>query len=361
MSEQEIPKGSPTLRIFDRARSSHAWQKAFAEMRNPISDRRWAVVSNWAMDHRVSAERESADLEASGHFKAVADAKTWWRAREIYFREEICQPAYSTSPGARISAYLGPFNRENLIQAEVAAFDQLIHVGSLNAMLRRISRGRSAGDVDAALRSLTAQGLPARQTGVAGSGSLGAGVSDLANALSSRGSEVVRQAAGILAEAMGDSEPPWWAGFAEEIESSLAQRNAGAACAALGLGHRTAGEWLLVWRYPVSAALPIYRPTAIEANDSPYHFPSPPDHPWGITMPLAAEIPACREVLHPPLRGSAAIDYSTGELLLLEDIPTFGDNDSLAALRGEHRRRLIREFSSPGLSSWLDRNADPSP
>jgi hypothetical protein len=254
-----------------------------------------------------------------------------------------------------VSAYLRPTNQANRIGARVAGFDELVHVSSLNALVRRASRGDFAADVEATLRSLTGRRIPGRTLGENEPAGFDNQVADLAKGLLLRGKDGVRQAAAALAQAMGDDEPPWWAGFSEEIRDVLSAGDPADICAAMGLGHRTAGEWLVLWRYPVSAAGLLYRPTVIEANDSPYHFPSPPEYTWGVTMPLDPGFAACREVLHPPLRGAAAFEYCTGELLHLEETPLFGDNERLAALRAGHHERLRREFPTPSQMAWLDR------
>ncbi|HEX4962666.1 MAG TPA: hypothetical protein VF173_17655 [Thermoanaerobaculia bacterium] len=310
------------------------------------------------MDHRVSPDREAGDLHICSYFLEATEAESWWIARNLYFQEEICRR--NDPSGSRLSAYLRPTNRENLVPEKVAGFDDLVHVGSLNALLRRSSRSEREADVDVALRRLAGRGLPSKPVAESDPDWFLREVAGLAYALLSRGENVIRATAGLLANACGDTEPPWWACFTEEILSALDPGDATKLCTALGLGHRTGGEWLLVWRYPVSDAGALYRPTAIEANDSPYHFPSPPKYPFGITMPLASGFASCREVLHRPLRGSAAADRCTGKLLYLENTPIIGDNARVAALRAGHRERLKREFAATG-AAWLDRHTDPLP
>lgn len=327
-------------------------------MRLPDPARRWVVAANWRMDPRVSVEREG-DLDASGHFDSITDADDWWEARQRYFEDEICCPG-APSPGGKPSAYSRPANDRNRISARIAGFDELVHVGSLNALLRRAARSERAADVETALRRLTGSGLPVTTADRRGAEGADSQVSDLARALLGRGSDAVREAAGLLADSLGDTEPPWWAGFVEEIRASLDRGFASDFCAALGLGHRGPGEWLLIWRYTVAEAAPLYRPTVLESNDSPYHYPSPPGYALGITMPLYPTLPACREVIHRPLRGTAAADRCTGEILYLERFPVLRDNAILVALRAGHRERLRDEFSTDGLGTWLDRHPELS-
>ncbi len=326
-------------------------------MHLPDPGRRWVVAANWRMDHRVHLEREEGDLDACGHFVSVADADDWWEARQLYFQEEVCCPGAPSASG-RASAYSKPTNGRNRISARIAGFDELVHVGSLNALLRRAARSERAADVELVLRKSTGIGLPARSLTSSRSDLQ---VAELARRLNSQGAEAVREVAGTLADSLGDNEPPWWATFSEEIRGSLESDNASEICAALGLGHRLPGEWLVVWRYPVAEAAPLYRPTVLEANDSPYHFPSPPAYPIGITMPLGSVFSAVREVLHPPLRGVTAVERCTGKVLFLESLPVVRDNGTLAALRNEHRERLRNEFPMDGLSAWMDRHPELTP
>lgn len=309
------------------------------------------------MDHRLSEGRETGDLGASGHFATVSDGEDWWEARGSYFQEEICLPA--ALPEGKASAYCRPTNSENLVSARVATHDKLVHVGSLNAMLVRITRRGQATALDRALRRLAGKGLPVRVPQE--ESWFARQVSELVTALSSRGEDIVRQAAGLVAEAMGRNEPPWWAAFAEEVDPLIESGDAADLCAALGLGHRVAGEWLITWKYPVSEVLPLYRPTSVEADASPFHFPSPPGFDFGITMPLDPRFSLCREVLHQPLRGASAVAFCTGRLLSLEKAPRTGDNETLAALRIAHRRRLEEQrkmkFEPALLRAWLDRHS----
>jgi hypothetical protein len=345
-------KGADPFWVFDRAHATHPWRRAFEEMRSfPVADRRWAVALNWRMDHRVSADREHLDLAKCGCFQPDGDAEAWWASRYLYFVEEICRPNTPDAAG-KVSAYCRPLNGTNLIPARAAGFDQLVHVGSLNSILRRVSRGDGAAVADVALRRLAGRGLPAKPLGSSDMAWFDRQTDDLARALQDRGEQVVRQAAGLLLDALGEREPPWWACFAQEIHEVIESGGAAELSAALGLGHLQEGAWLVVWRYRVEDVAPLYRPTAVEANDSPYHFPSPPGYSFGITMP------ACREVIHRPLRGAVAAASCTGKLLRLEKFAPFTHNE-FAALRAGHRERLRREFATDGIDPWIGRHPDP--
>jgi hypothetical protein len=337
--------------LFDRQRSGHPWARVLDEMSEPDPGRRWAVAANWRMDHRVAEEREASDLESSPCFKSIQSFEDWWEARGLHFRDHI-----NRGP---VSSYAQATNKSNLIPARVAGFDRLVHVGSLNAILRRISRSAGAAELDVELRELTGKGLPARPMGETDSGWFDSGVDDLAIALQALPSMTTRRLAGLLMDALGETEPFWWGCFAEEVGEALGSGSAARICSALGLGHRRSGEWLLIWTYPVSEVGPLYRPTVLEANDSPFHYPSPPEYPFGITMPLEPHLPACREVLHRPLRSTAAARWCTGELLRLESLPAVEDNEALRTLRIRQQEHLAGEFSQGGCPAWLLRHPEP--
>jgi len=350
------PRKTGTKRhwIFDR-RSAGGCARAVQEAIQAFgNDRRWAVAENWAMDHRVSRERESGDL--GKHFRGISGEDDWWERRDLYFAEELCRSSVP-GPSDEGSAYLRPLNLSNRL-AGIAGFDRLVHVGSLNGMLWWLSQPARLGGwrrIQKELQRLSGFRWPPRTPG-ATSDWFDEQIEQLAPALQSRGESTVREAAGFLADAFGDTEPPWWACFSAEIQDVLRTEEANEICIALGLGHRRPGEWLLVWEYTVAEALPLYRPTVLEANNSPYHFPSTPGYSFGITMPLREDARACREVLHAPLRGPLAADRCTGRLLRLENFTSPGDNRRLAALRSFHSDRLRREFTASGVSPWLRRH-----
>jgi hypothetical protein len=319
--------------------------------------RRWAVAANWRMDHRVFAGRESRDLLAFPLFASPGNAGEWWTARHLYFKSEICLPSVAP-PGVKISSFCRPTNDGNLCSTRATGFDRLVHVGSLNAILGRIIdslKGKNFEDASIGFKQFASgRGLPSLRS------QLDRDISGLAAILANQGSRTVQQAAGFLVNLLGDTEPPWWACYEEEVEAVLDSGNATDLCAALGLGHLgTVETYLLAWIYRSDEALPLYRPTAVEANDSPYHFPSPPGYDRGITMPLSSGMSACREVLHRPLRGVLAAERCTGQIIPLRTSMA-KTSDELATLRAAHWARLREEFYTDGLEPWLQRHPELS-
>lgn len=349
------------FRVFDRDREGHPWESAFEELRRSSDLGRFWVAANWRADHRVPEERETRELGKEGPFGAIADAEDWWEAQGQYFTEETCRPSEAGSSGV-ISAYLRSPNRHNLVAAPPADFDRLIHVASLNSLLFRVSSGAAAeqtADLKLEVLNILGHAWPFETTLSSLSEDFLRATDGLVRELQVRGEDSIRRLAGLLVDRMGAREPPWWACFSQEVEGLLFKGDGARLCSALGLGHRRDGEWLLIWHYPVADAGPLYRPTVLEAYDSPYHHPSPPGYPLGITMPLETDQPACREVLHRPLHGASAVQWCTGELLRLENFSGRGDRSRLAELRLGHRQRLRREFPAAGLDAWLSRHPEP--
>ncbi len=235
----EERESAPVLRLFDRDRAAHPWAEAFAEMQHFDEGRRWVAAANWRMDHRVSADRESADLSGKS-FSAIANASDWWAAQNLYFQGEICRP--SDPPfGEKRSAYCREANEGNRISVRLPSFDQLVHVGSFNGMLRRIvNRSEAAADVEIGFREILDRGLPDGPG--AGPEAFNRQVSELAKALAREGEGAVQRAAGLLVEGLGDPQPPWWAAFDQEVREVVRSHNAADFCIALGLGHYALGE-----------------------------------------------------------------------------------------------------------------------
>jgi len=344
LAEEPSSEQGPTFRLFDRDRTEdHPWSCVFGTpslSKEPPG--RWAVAANWKMDHRVSPERESGDVEESGHFASMKDVEDWWASRHLYFEEEVRNPGQDG-----VSAFLRPTNEANRVRRKIARFDRLVHVGCLDSLVKWASRSEKAADAESGLRVLVGQGLGRRGH-----------VEGLVHALVAGGEEVIREAVSILMESLAGEAGPWWACFAHEVQPWIDRADAAGICAALGLGHRRSGEWLVTWIYPVSEAGPLYRPTALEANASPFHFPSPPELDLGITMPLRSDLPASREVLHPALRFPATREYCTGRLLRLSAFPASEAYDALRGLRVRHRERLRRELSLGAV--WMERNPELS-
>jgi hypothetical protein len=352
----EDKEAGPALRLFDRDRTAHPWAEAFAEMKGIDEQGRWAVAANWRMDHRVSPEREDGDLLASGHFSSGRDFEGWWKSLNLYFQEELCRPSL-ISPGMKASAYSRVTNARNRLAFAAPGFDQLVHVGSLVGMLRRIAGGLRKDSAEMFFQDLASRGFPKRSGGEEDADRFKRQVIELGHALREKGPAAVRKAAGFVMDALSETAPPWWACFAADVEDLILKRDPAALCA--GLGDYQVGDCLLVWIYRTDEAGPLFRPTVVEASRTAYHFPSPPGYPMGITMPLRDSLQACREVLHPPLPRLLAEQRCTGEILFLTESSGVSKSGTLAALRAAHWERLKEEFYTDGLAAWASRHPEP--
>lgn len=351
--------------MFDRRRTKHRWLRAFQELEQGEWTRR-LICSNWRMDHRVSPAREEQILEAA-EFQDEPDGETWWQRRYEHFGRTLCQPTVLGPSGLR-SAYLEPPNSNNVIaRGALPAHEQLVHVGSLSRILWRLTSGEYlTGDLRMRFLELTERLLPERQMGstLREATVFQEQVSDIAEAMNRHGLERVKEVARLLCEALGNTQPPWWAGFAHELMPLIEMGGWTDLAQALGLGHLEAGEWLIVWRYEIrvlytlGADVRIHRPTVVEADDNPYHFPSPPISSYGITMPLRPDQRgACREVVHPPLGSEAAAEACAYPFCQIVSAPVSGYNE-LQTLRGAHRRRLAQEYPQPETEDWLTRHGN---
>lgn len=341
--------------IFDRRRSSHRWLKAFGELAQGDDVTRRAVVENWRMDPRMSEDRED-EMLAAPEFAGQPGGEEWWAQRGKHYHRALRLD----------SAHLAPSNAGNRVpRGTVPPHEQLIHVASLNRTLWHLTSAELlTPDLEMGFPNLAGRSLPHRPVG---SGFrerevFHREVDEIAAEINRRGLDTVKALARLVCGAFGDAESPWWAGFAQELMPLVEDRDWSGLCRALGVGHYEPGEWLLVFRYEIGVLyllggdVELYRPTVVEADDNPLHFPSPPGHRYGITMPLdAGQRAAYREVIHESLAGQAAADACAYELCQIADSPLV-DHNRLDELRRAHRRRLENEPPSADTSAWLGRH-----
>ncbi len=357
----------PSLpRIFDRQRRDHPWSAAFEELESAPEPTRRHVIENWRMDHRMPRDRET-DLLSFPGWGAPSSGAHWFSNLRDYFVGRLCQPV-SSALGGYLPATLEPQNTTNGIAPRtVPPHEQLLHAACLNSLLHFLQTGAApaaAGRLKLKFSYLTGQPFP--DPPVADPTSWARfedQVDEIAKALNDRGAEAVQTFARALSDALQPNEPLWWATFAQEIQPLLEAGDGHGLCQALGLGHLHSGQWLVLWRYEVRdllerappGAAVLFRPTAAEAVDSPFHFPSPPGHRYGITMPLASSSSAFREVLNRPLVGDLAAGRCTGTLIPIKR-PPIEDHGRISSLRRRHRRRLERQFPTGDTRAWLGRH-----
>ena len=341
--------------IFDRDRPDHPWARAFDDLSTADDPTHRILAENWRLDPRVSEEREIAMLQA-GDCGPSPVASDWLAGRYAHYYRHICRPPEGdgTDPG---SETLRPLNQTNRL-GSLPGYEQLVHVKNLNGVLWRLGQpGILSDDQKDEFEELTGHPMPDRPPDATGfdDDAHGAGVDAIVADIQNRGVGPIRDLAAFLCQALGSTQPLWWACFAEEVNDLIAAGDGGGLCKALGLGHFREGNWLVVWRYDVRWTRSFYRPTVVEAGASPFHHPSPPGVRYGVTMVLEPALPACREFLHRPVEGRFAAEGCTGDLLRVEGLPEV-DDEYLNELRRFHRDRLREEPVETRAEEWLDRH-----
>lgn len=287
-------------------------------------------------------------------YTAIGTAEEWTRQRKNYFRRYLCQPSVSSATCGSVGAGKSVNTNNRIPTDQLPPHQRLVHMASLSRLLRlALSGGAPYLDLHRYLDRVTSGQIRLNSSSLRA-----AELDQLVTALRNHGEEAIREMAGVLCDTLGPNEPAWWASFAAEVSSYLQGEDWSEACRLTGLGHLPEGEWLLAWEYPLDAARPLYRPTVVEANDSPYHYPSPPNYAYGITMALDPRLPAVREVVHAPLKGQAAINGSNGRIGRLSSFSV--TEDDIPRLRAKHRDQLRLEHTEPPVQSWLQRHRDRS-
>lgn len=342
--------------IFDRADGPHPWAQALDEMeRHPEAEER-AVAGSWRMDHRVSLDREQDTLGSAPFSTPPPNGSAWKGQVNAYFRAAMCRPSASPEGHDGPVCFTATNHNNRLPGQSVPGHDQLIHLGSLGSLLRFVFREENRPEL-VRMEFRSAFGLvPPQPSRAATAGPGPSSGNDLDGFVDQMGKlplERRRKALEMLLEALGNTQPPWWAAYAEDLRPWLQDQDPLVLCQALGLGHFQAGEWVLAWRYPLAQVDgPMVRPTVLEANLNPYHFPSPPDYAYGVAMPLAPGLRRCREVLHAPLPSSRAVQAWDGEFRRLGSFPVA---EPLADLRARHKTKLGMEFKHSA-KPWLERH-----
>lgn len=143
---------------------------------------------------------------------------------------------------------------------------------------------------------------------------------------------------------------PAWASFWADVEPLLAASTwPDRVRDALGLGKVPANKWLIVLRYRVKDVPCCIRPTCLDADWVPWHFPSPPAETTGITMDLdSGNIGmCCPEVIHQPI--ALNIEHWLGHMGKTSRTPNEHD---MADLRRRHHERLRSRFGD-ALGEWM--------
>ena len=338
--------------LFDRRRIAHPWLSSLDNLEKSAVPGHAPLAKNWRMDSRVDTTREQ-HIESSGCFPNGDGSPAFESAILDYFIHFQCR-SHTVCPCA---AYAGAENSCNLISPDARPSRNhfLLHLASVNRLLKFIYRGgnETLADFQIALRRLIGLRSPSSMND--------AGVEKLTAAVQSNGAEAVKKFARFISDALGNSEPLWWAAFAHEIGELRGLTDWTDAVRITGLGHLERGTWLMAWRYSPEIAGRLYRPTVAEAGPNGFHFPFPPTTAYGITMPLVEGLPAVRELIHPPLKGEVSEEACIGCFGKLERDPVELRDVKGASPWFEKRRRVHGDYLAlhhPFAKAWLQRHRE---
>ena len=217
--------------LFDRRRSSHRWFSAFTDL-EAIGGPNELICGNWRMDHRVSADREEVLLRAA-EFSTDPVGDEWCRQRYLYFERAIRRPTFPGLWGP-CSAYLEPPNRTNAIDPRtLPGHEQLVHVASLNRILRRLASGEhETGEMRLRFQELTGHTVPLRPPAsvTLDPTHFSRQVDAIAEETARRGPRTTCDLARLLCDTFGEFQLPWWVCFAAEVVSLIGAADATRFC-----------------------------------------------------------------------------------------------------------------------------------
>lgn len=309
----------------------HAWASELTRLELAAAVEERCLSANLAMDARVLPEAQSDWLNAVGATLPLPEALgAHWRRAYVQPQAKV---RFSGSPvrlpARRQLAHVEPFG--GLFMRSLGA--GMHRVTALDALV-----GRYTG------RAGLVQGLKAP-----------ANYDALAQALNGLADDEFRE---VLGEALQCVEaqgprPFWWATLGEELAGH--GNDATALCSALGLGAYAEGDWVLAFDYTVADAGLLYRPTTLDSGGYPFHFPSPMEHPHGLSMALRhSEIP-CTEMSHHALPWDVAADRVRPNVLKLTSAWTkAGVYAALPDQRSLQRTRL--KLGQATCQPWLNRH-----
>jgi hypothetical protein len=307
------------------------------------------------MDHRVDSAREG-QLAASGCFPSAGHSPEFAQSVRDYFIHHQCRSTHTPPhPG-----YAETANDCNVIphNERPSRNHYLLHFASIDRLMQIVLRGDNIHRADFLLKLRLLMNERPPSDASAGE------VTRIVNNLQHQGADAIKTFASLISDALGDTEPHWWAVFAHEIGDLTINQDWTEAVRMIGLGHLESDVWLLAWRYSPEVAGRLYRPTVAEAGCNGFHFPSPPGEKYGIAMPLVPGFPAVRELIHSPLKGDISAQACIGQIGSIVNSPVdIADPTQLSPWfldrRKKHRKYLAENMiNSSQTQQWLTRHAD---
>jgi hypothetical protein len=312
--------------IFGRdAAADHPLEAKLAPLDTAAGSDRF-VGQNWRWDWRVSEPREQQLLAYMADLERVEHDPSLQSCYRKYYTARICH-------GSPVE-YVHPCNRGNLVPG-IARHYELAHVVCLNRF-----------------REAAQEGLP--EARVIPPDKWGAWLDEKVETARQGGLVGVREFVLTLFHAWNKwgriDQRPAWASFWADVEPLLAGPSwADRVRDGLGLGMVEANRWLLVLRYQVREVVCCVRPTCLDADWKPWHFPSPEGEKTGFTMDLTLGTngTCCPEVIHSPIRLNIA--HWTGHIDRTSRSPSEYD---IGELRHRHYQRLRARFGGR-VPDWL--------
>lgn len=255
-------------------------------------------------------------------FADTPSRSSWPEQRREYHFQHVRVPELSIASGLAPDTYLEPNSANRIPHGSPSPHAKLVRLSSFSSFLRILASDRlpNAARQRRIFRERFGVDAPSLH---AGGMALLRLIDETATALAAQGEERIKEAARFMIASFGPGQGPWWAALYHEVRADIRNDDWLAACRCLGLGHFSAGGWLLCFVYDVNAARPLYRPTCAEGNENPWHYPVPGigGFDFGFTMSLnSGHEPAhgVPEVLHRPLNGEQARLACTGKLIRLD-------------------------------------------
>lgn len=348
MSVIPLVSSQPASFLFDRARSAHPWFAALDALYSSSTAGHAPLAQNWRMDVRVDKARE-VHFNGTGCFPSGSSGNGFEAAIRDYYLHYLCRTP---------STYTESINQGNLIPFDKrpARNHRLLHLASVESLLRHVLKPAVPGKVDFEIAFFRLVGFhlstnPGNDK-----------IKRLVIALQAKGLDAIKEFARELSDALGDSEPHWWAAFAHEIGNLNATADWTDAVRKTGQGHIEPRKWLIAWCYSPELVGKLYRPTVAEAGTYAFHFPSPPLASYGITMPLISRLPAVRELIHAPLKGDISAEACIGFGQVLGNPAAVHGKHNTASWfktrRKEHGEALAaRQPPHSTTQAWLQRHA----
>jgi len=209
MNKEPEVKNKASL-LFDwLTEQGHPWDDALNELDSTTDVGKRILSRNCRMDHRVSVERgkslvDKSGINISGNDIRGEDLLNYWRD---YYQNNLCRFSTSSVNNNKNSELFDNNNRNNLIKNRTPGFDQLIHVASLNSILKRLVSSFYGNSITFKRKFLktTNCSFPVVPTDITGNrADFNEFVNSIAGNLEEQDTETIKNMAGLFCENLGN-------------------------------------------------------------------------------------------------------------------------------------------------------------